>query len=85
MLLRNLTPEETAYVPGSGQVPIGVQALLDRIADSFHARDIFYQQSIVNAGLSHTPAPLPSAGWLLLVGPASLLRVAKNRKMARGK
>jgi hypothetical protein len=52
--------------------------------DSFYTRDILYQQSIVDAGLSLAPAPLPSAGWLLVAGLACLLTFAKRQGTVDG-
>jgi hypothetical protein len=69
-----LTPQQAAYLQGGGQASVGVRAY----ADSFSTHYIFRRQPIVNAELSLTPAPLPSAGWFLLVGLASLLRFAKR-------
>jgi len=74
-----LTPEQAGYFQGSGEVQVPLLANLDRTADSFFSRDIFYDQSIVDAQFTLSPTPLPSSMWLFIAGLASLLGFMKRR------
>ena len=70
-----LTPDQVSYFQGNGSAALTLFADLSVGPGSFQFRDIFYDQSIVNADLTLSPAqlPLPAAGWLMIAGLASLL------------
>lgn len=80
----DLTPAQAEYFEGDATALVQVIAALGVTEDSFYFRDIYYDQSIVDAQLSLVPAPLPAAGWLMLAGLMPLLGLCKSRRIGPG-